>query len=273
MNKGHSGQAFKFEIPLIIKLVCDIGEGNKDKIALARENGLGDQKIDSYIEYLNKLDLIERNKQNEYRLTYLGQKVIIIKDEYSILESLFLYKLARGEENGGHLYFSILINYILYDIAFRIDNRVTLEEIENNFSLQFPGIKVSKRFELLRQALNQGLCDTTTGFGKMGMVVQKDGIYEISGYIPHRLVTAYILYDNWPDSRDALKLDELFYKDYFPAKIFFMGQDLIKEQIYHLVNDRILYLEEEAGLNQIRLSPKLDPDKILDRIVDSCLSS
>ena len=273
MNRGHSGQGFKFDIPLIMKLLNDVHNGctTKDKLALV--NGLGDQKIDSYIEYLGKVDLITRSQQNEYKTTYFGLNVLKLKNNYSFLEPLLLYKLARGEENGGHLYFSALINFILYDIAFRINNKTTYSEIEENFEIQFPNVKHFKKLTLLRQALNQGLCNNITGFGKMGMVVYKDGLYEVSGYIPHKLVTAYIFYDNWPKSREALKLDELPTKDYFPAKIFFMGQDLLYKQIHYLADDRILYIEQEAGLNQIRLAPELDADKILDRIVETCMSN
>ncbi|MGB4311967.1 MAG: hypothetical protein WBJ17_03500, partial [Natronincolaceae bacterium] len=186
------------------------------------------------------------------------------------VEPLLLYKLCRGEGNGGHLYFSILVNFILNDIAFKIDNKTTLSDIEDVFQLKFPDIKVVNRLELLRQALNQGLCDTTTGFGKMGMVIQKDGQYEITGYIPHKLITAYILYDNWPEGRAALKMDEIVTMDYFPCKIFFMSQDLFMGQIYELAEDRMLYIEKEAGLNQIRLAPNWNSEKILDRIVEIC---
>lgn len=273
MNRGHSGQGFKFDIPLIIKLLSDIQNGCKTKAGLSMQNGLGDQKIDSYIEYLGKVDLITKNQQNEYETTYFGLSILKLKNNYNFLEPLLLYKLARGEKNGGHLYFSALINFILYDIAFRINNKITFSDIEKSFEIQFPQIKHSKKFILLRQALNHGLCDNTTGFGKMGMVVYKDGLYEVSGYIPHKLVTAYIFYDNWPKSRAALKIDELPTKDYFPAKIFFMGQELLNKQIHNLVEDRILYLEQEAGLDQIRLSPELDGDKILDRIVETCISN
>ena len=110
-------------------------------------------------------------------------------------------------------------------------------------------------------ALNLGLCDTTTGFGKMGMVTLRDGQYEVAGYIPHKFITAYVLYDNWPKSRAALKLDEIVTMDYFPCKIFFMIQDLFMGQIYELAEERILYIEKEAGLNQIRLAPDLNSEK------------
>ncbi|MGI6427387.1 MAG: hypothetical protein ACOX0L_07305 [Natronincolaceae bacterium] len=270
MKKGHSGQKFKFDILLIFKMLDDIQNGINQKETIAIENGLGDNKVGSYIEYLNKVDCINKDMDGSYILTHYGKTVNTIKHSYSFVEPLLLYKLCRGEGNGGHLYFSILVNFILNDIAFKIDNKTTLSDIEDVFQLKFPDIKVVNRLELLRQALNQGLCDTTTGFGKMGMVIQKDGQYEITGYIPHKLITAYILYDNWPEGRAALKMDEIVTMDYFPCKIFFMSQDLFMGQIYELAEDRMLYIEKEAGLNQIRLAPNWNSEKILDRIVEIC---
>lgn len=270
MTKGHSGQKFKFDIPLVLKIINDIQNGINRKDNIAIENGLGVNKIDSYMEYLNKIDCIDRNEDGRYVLTYFGIKVNAMTNSYTLIEPLLLYKLCRGEDNGGHLYFSVLVNFILNDIAFKIDNRTTFSNIKDVFELNFPDISVANRLDLLRQALNQGLSDTTTGFGKMGMVILSDGQYEVAGYIPHKLVTAYILYDNWPEGRAALKLDEIITMDYFPCKIFFMTQDIFMRQIHELVDERILYMEREAGLNQIRLAPDLNPDKILDRIVEIC---
>ena len=274
MNYRSSSQAFKFDILITIRLLEIIkDEQGIDINKIVMLTGMGEPKVKENISYMRFCDLLDGDNIN-----YFGNGILAIKNSSDIVEQLLLYKLSRGSVNGGHYYFSRLMNQVLYDYAFQINNTVSRDQIlkkalmceeEKEFSRDSNKGKENN----FLQALNQGLCDTTTGFGKMGMVVQKDGAYEISGYIPHRLVTAYILYDNWPDARNALKLDELFNRDYFPAKIFFMGQDLIKEQIYYLTNERILYLEEEAGLNQVRLSPELNSDKILDRIVDSCLSN
>ena len=60
MKKGHSGQKFKFDIPLIFNILEDIQNGINQKETLSIENGLGSNKINSYIEYLNKIDCINR---------------------------------------------------------------------------------------------------------------------------------------------------------------------------------------------------------------------
>lgn len=270
MKKGHSGQRFKFDISLVLKMIQDIQIGVNTRDTLLKENGLGDNKVDSYIEYLAKVDGIKKENANIFSLTNFGKTINNIKKDYSFVEQLFLYKLGRGDKNGGHLYYSILLNFLLYDISFKIDNKVSFKHIDEMFKLKFSKITVKNKSDLLKQALNQGLCETTTGFGKMGMVALKDGLYEISGYKPHKLVTAYIIYDNWPKSRAALSLDEIRTMDYFPGKIFFMFPDDFKRQLYELTEDRLLYIEKEAGLDQVRLSPSISKDSILERIVEEC---
>lgn len=274
MEYRSSSQAFKFNLLTIIQLTKIInkkGEINVEE--LAGITGMGLPKVRENIQYMRFCDILGSNKISKF-----GISILKLLKAPNIIEQLMLYKLSRGCVNGGHYYFSRLMNQVLYDYAFQINNvasqdsiiqKAVMCEVEKEFSKDGKQTK-EKNY---KQALNQGLCDNTTGFGKMGMVVYKDGLYEVSGYIPHKLVTAYIFYDNWPKSRAALKIDELPTKDYFPAKIFFMGQDLLNKQIHHLVEDRILYLEQEAGLNQIRLSPELDADKILDRIVETCISN
>lgn len=274
MEYRSSSQAFKFDLLTIIQLdekIYKLGEVNIEK--LAEETGMGLPKVRENVQYMRFCDMLECNKISKF-----GASILRLIKAPNIIEQLLLYKLSRGCINGGHYYFSRLMNQVLYDYAFQINNLAHQEDIMQKAIMckveeEFSKDSIPTKEKNYKQALNQGLCDNTTGFGKMGMVVNKDGLYEISGYIPHKLVTAYIFYDNWPKSRAALKLAELPTKDYFPAKIFFMGQDLLYEQIHYLVDDRILYLEQEAGLNQISLSPELDADKILDRIVEICISN
>lgn len=273
MEYKSSSQGFKFDLIITIQLAELInkeGEVNVEK--LAGITGMGSPKVRENLQYMRFCDMLDNNKISKFGILIL--KLLKVPN---IIEQLMLYKLSRGCVNGGHYYFSRLINQVFYYYAFQINNivpqddiiqKAMLSEYEEEFCRDGKETKKNN----YRQALNQGLCDNITGFGKMGMVVYKDGFYEVSGYIPHELVTAYIFYDNWPKSRQALKFDELPTKDYFPAKIFFMGQDLLYQQTHSLVDDRILFMEQEAGLNQIRLSPELDADKILDRIVETCIS-
>jgi hypothetical protein len=265
----HSGQKFAFEISLMFKLMEDIRTGITSRSELAKYNGLGENKIESCVDYLNKLDVIEiKLPGRNFSCTYFGTTILKLKSNPEFVEPLFLYKLVRLEKQGGHLYFSILINDLLYDVAFRIDNHITQQAIVETFLSKYENITVGNRVELLKQAFKTGLANSVSGFGKMGMVVEKDGTFEIVGYIPHKLVTAFILYDNWPRGRAALKLNELVTADYLPGRIFFMSQDVLYQQLHELAAERLIYIEQQAGLDQIRLNPEIGPQDILDRMVE-----
>lgn len=271
MEYKSSSQGFKFDILTVIQLSNIIHKDKSINIEnLSKKTGMGLPKAREFIQYMRFCDII-----HDQGLSKFGDALLSLQKEPNKIEQLLFYKLSRGCVNGGHYYFSILVNYVLYDYAFQINNIVSQKQIIEkcllcNSEKEYSRDSDQNKEKNFSQALNQGLCDTTTGFGKMGMVVLKDGQYEISGYIPHKLITAYILYDNWPSTRSALKLDEIVTMDYFPCKIFFMGQELFMKQIYELAEDRILYIEQAAGLNQIRLSANLTSDLILDRIVEIC---
>lgn len=269
MRKTHSGQKFKFEIPLIFRLIDDIKKETIGKNELKIKHGLGDNKIDSFVEYMQKIDAVIKISANTYELTNFGEAILKLKDTPSFYEPLILHKLSRSDEDGGHLFFSILMNDILHDIAFKIDNVISKTDIKKLFEMRYSDLNLSDKNSLFLQALNGGLADKYTGFGKMGIVVAKSGQYEVTGFIPDRLITAYVLYDNWPKDRTAIKRDDLYTMPYFPARLFFMVPRLFEEQINHLVDERILYYEREGGLNQITLAPNLSPDKILDRIIEN----
>lgn len=270
MKYRSSSQAFKFEIRIVLrllKLTKEEGEVIIEK--LAKATGEGTPKIKEFINYMEFCDLLKEKK-----VTRFGEKVLQLEDSPRIIEQLLYYKLSRGSKNGGHYYFSILTNYVLYYIAFFLNNFEVASEIINkacNIEVdnKYTRDSESQKKKNFRQALNGGLADKYTGFGKMGMVVEKSGQYEVTGFIPDRLITAYVLYDNWPKDRTAIKRDDLYTMPYFPARLFFMVPRLFEEQINHLVDERILYYEREGGLNQITLAPNLSPDKILDRIIEN----
>ncbi len=271
MEYRSSSQGFKFDILTIMQLAKIINKNSEiDITKLSSETGMGLPKVKEFTQYMRFSDIII-----DETLSNFGRALIKLEREPNKFEPLLLYKLSRGCLNGGHYYFSRLINQVLYDYAFQINNIISKNQIlekalscneEKEYSKDNPENKVRN----FVQALNLGICDTTTGFGKMGMVVLKDGQYEVAGYIPHKLITAYVIYDNWPESRAALEIDEIVTMNYFPCKIFFMSQDIFRGQMHELAEKRILYMEKKAGLNQIRLAPDLDPNKILDRIVETC---
>lgn len=262
-----SSQSFKFDIPLCITYCEQIRNSGKIDVGLIGQfTGTNIPKINENISYLRFCDLIKDNQISSF-----GTKILYLKNNPEFVEPLLLYKLSRGCENGGHYYFSRLVNDVLYNIAFEVLNYRTLGDILNLAILSDKESEYCKDKDkklYYRQALRMGLADATTGFGKMGMVVNNNDSYEISGYIPHKLITGYILYDNWPVGRSALKITEIIYNDYLPGKIFFLGRDIINQQLHELALDKIISIEQEAGLDQIRLNPQLTANDILDRMVN-----
>lgn len=269
MSESSSSQSFRFDIPLVVRfgeIIDNIGRVDPD--AIGKQTGINSPKVKENINYLRFCNVID-----DKGLTYFGAILLKLRDSYQFREPLLLYKLSRGCRNGGHYYFTRLINNVLYDIAFSVNNTRNNGEIlsyclSSEEENEYCNDNVSGKKKLFSQALNMGLSNPVTGFGKLGMVVENNGVYEISGYIPHKLVTAYILYDNWPEGRTALKITEIVHKEYLPGKIFFIGQDIIAQQLYELQADRLIFIEQEAGLDQVRLNPKLRSEDILDRMVE-----
>ena len=249
-----SSQSFKFDIPLCIKYCEEIkNNGNIDENLIGQFTGTNIPKVKENLNYLRFCDLIDDNQ-----ISLFGTKILYLKNNPEFVEPLLFYKLSRGCKNGGHYYFSRLINDTLYNIAFEVVNFKKQADILNLAILSDKESEYCRdrdKKEYFRQALSMGLADATTGFGKMGMVVNNNDNYEISGYIPHNLITAYILYDNWPAGRTALKISEVISNDYLPGKIFFLGRDIINQQLHELALEKIIFVEQEAGLDQIRLNP------------------
>lgn len=269
MKYRSSSQAFKFDIATTLRLCKIISTlGLLDTKKIGEATGENIPKVNENIQYLRFCDLVT----NEC-LTSFGFYILKLKEWPEFIEPLLLFKLGRGCQNGGHYYFSRLLNDVLYDIAFEIDNKKSTESIveaclatENEKECCKDNDEGKRKN--FRQALNMGLSDSVTGFGKMGMVVEKEGNFEIVGYIPHNLVTAFILYDNWPQGRTALKLSELVTADYLPGKIFFMGRELLYQQLHELAAERLVFIEQQAGLDQLRLNPEISSNDILDRMVE-----
>lgn len=269
MDYRSPSQKFKFDIPLLINFCKIIKEKGKiDSDIISNSTGINTPKVDENIKYLEFCDLVD-----EKGISYFGNTIIKLEKNHDFIEPLLLYKLSRSGEQGGHYYYNILINYVLYDIAFRINNIAKEDEILDN------AVKIEKdlnyckdSYEIKRRnfgrALRTGLSDSTTGFGKMGVSVKQGDIYEISGFVPHKLVTAFILYDNWPSWRNELKISEIITSEYLPGRIFFMGEDEVKQQLHELEQDGLIFIERQAGLNQVRLNGKYCAEDILDRMVE-----
>ena len=172
MKYKSSSQAFKFDILTIMKFIKIIDKNNDtDTTKISSETGMGLPKINEFLQYMRFCDILHNGT-----LSRFGSGLLEMGKKPDKIESLLLYKLSRGCSNGGHYYFSRLINQVLYDYAFQINNiaprkqileKSLLCDVEKEYSKDNPQNKETNFI----MALNQGLCDTTTGFGDRKSVV------------------------------------------------------------------------------------------------------
>lgn len=267
MNKKfNSGQKFNYEIGYSLSLLKLINKGINTYEDLQKAKVIGYNKIETYGYWLRIINLV-KYENKKFNITKFGEKILSLEYKYDKLAPLILYKLSRGWNNGGHFYFSKLINDILYDKAFSLNNIITKKEIkakiihyslENNVSEKY-----MKKFAI--QNINT-LSNSESGFGKLGMVVKDENKYSIYTYWPEPIICAYILYDRWENGRVAMKIDEIVKGKYNFGRLFFLDKDKVIEILEKLKGDNYINIETTAGLNQIRLNPNIRKIDILKEI-------
>lgn len=269
MNKSkkiNSGQKFNFEIDYSISLLRLIKKGINTYEELQEAKAIGYNKIETFGYWMRIIDLLEY-KNKKLIITDFGEKILDLEHNYDSLASLILYKLSRGWDNGGHFYFSKLINEILYEKAFSLNNSITSEKIKEkiiHFSFENnDSEKYMKQFAI--QNVNT-LSNSESGFGKLGMVIRNNEEYEIYSYWPKPIICAYILYDSWEKGRIAMKIDKIIKGKYNFGRIFFLDQEKVLEILEKLKKDNYINIETTAGLNQIRINPKINKLDILKEI-------
>jgi len=264
----NSGQKFKFEIDYSLSLLELINKGKSSKEILQKEKAVGPNKIENFGFWLRIADLVNYDS-GEFNLTDFGKSILKIRYNYDYVASLILYKLARGWDNGGHFYFSRLINDILYDYAFSLENIINIDEIKKEILTYKKeiGVKEKTIMRLTGQNLNT-LSNPNTGFGKLGMVKKVEDNYEIYSYWPEPLICAYIIYDRWEEGSVAMKIDDIIRGHYNFGRIFFLDEETVMGILEDLQQMEYISIETIAGLNQIRINPKKSKDDILEAIVD-----
>ncbi|MGM0471827.1 MAG: DUF4007 family protein [Bacillota bacterium] len=264
-NNTFSQQGFNLEIPYILKLIKVI-EKKEDwnKKELSSLMGVGVPKIRCFIDYAKIANLLNANN----KITNFGKSMLEIEYNYDYLYSLLYYQFVKDTNQGGHLYFSKIVNEILYNVSFQLNNKISINEIkESMLDYNIRGIKKEYHFDYTARAIRT-LTDAATGFGKLGMVKEvKDG-YEVYSYWPEPLVCAYIIYDRWEEGRVAMKIDDIVNGNYNFGRIFFLDEDRVMGILEDLQQLDYIEVETIAGLNQISINPKLSKADILEAIVD-----
>lgn len=266
----NSGQRFKVENPLIFKMLSEIQKGvcNIDEI---RENlGIGKNKIETYNYYLRIMDLVEY-KNKEFCLTDFGNYILKLVDYPDIYQPLLYYKLCRGWENGGHFYYSRIVNNILYNRYFSAENTIENSEIKDkllDFKSEYEKLDV-KLVSLVTKGIS-----SNEGFGYLGILNQESrSKYTIYSYRPNHLVCTYIIYDRWPKDSTTVSFDSIVYDEYNLGRIFFLTENEVIAIFSKLQQENYIKIEDKAGLRQIAKNPNITTDNILEEILNEYFSN
>ncbi|MGM0409962.1 MAG: DUF4007 family protein [Bacillota bacterium] len=265
-KKLNSEQTFKLDIDYCISLLKLISEGKTSKEELQEAKAIGPNKINTFGFWMRIIDLVDYNN-GEFELTQFGSSILEIRYSYDYVASLLFYKLSRGWDNGGHFYFSKLINDILYNKAFSLDNIISKAEVKKkiaNYSFETE-VDEERMKEFAIQNMNT-LSDPDMGFGKLGMVIKQNNEYEVYSYWPEPIVCAYIIYDRWQDGMVAMKIEDIIKGHYNFGRIFYLDKETVMGILETLRQDGYISIETVAGLNQIRVNPDISKNDILKEI-------
>lgn len=266
MRNPYSGQKFQFQVINFIDVLIELSDGCDSTKKLSEKLGMGVPKIESIVQYLKIVDCVN---SKEFKVTNFGEAIIKLKNK-DLVYPLIYSKLCRGWENGGHFFFSRMANNVLYERALSYDNTITSEEAKEHM-IEFEeevGINRKDYLSLSRQALT-ALSNTTTGFGKMGMLrdVDKDN-FTVSYYDPEELVAAYVIYDRLQGEQTAVPFKDIVEGDYHIGRIFHLMEDDVFDIFERLRDRKLIGLEVTGGLNQISINPSYTKNDILEEMLD-----
>lgn len=262
--KRYSGQRFVYDLNIAFKLLDILADSSieeKSNINLADYLKMGAPKVQAFMNYIEICDLID-NRQ----LTDFGTYILKFKEYPEIYQPLLYYKLCRGWENGGHFYYSRVVNNILYDRYFSADNCIDNSEIKEKI-LDYKYEYVSMD-EKLVSIVTKGI-SSAEGFGYLRILEKESNSrskYKINSYKPHYLVCAYILYDIWPDNVGTISFDDIIFNEYNLGRIFFLTEKEIIPILSKLHQINLIKIEDKAGLKQIAKNPKISGNEILEEI-------
>lgn len=265
----HSKQGFQFEIEYSMLLLEIIQEGYNTKEKIKNKIGIGENKINNFIEWILFIEAIEI-EDRIITISNLGKFYLKIRDNLDYIEPIILYNLIKNPDinrhNHGNLYFSILVNDI-FSKMFSDYNKphYTINEIKREFKKNKNYEEKSERF--LTQSLSS-LVDAETGFGKMG-IVEKVGEdeYKVHSYYLEPLVALYIICDMWDTNQTAMSIDDMISEDYNLGKMFLMDESTISDILEELQVKRYIVIEKSNTLNQIKLMDGVNKEFVLKEII------
>lgn len=261
-SERYSGQKFAYNFNIIFKLLDILADssieekGNKD---LANYLKMGVPKVQAFMQYIRMCDLVKKRQ-----VTQFGKYILKLRDYPEVYQPILYYKLCRGWDNGGHFYYSRVVNNILYDRYFSADDYIDNSEIKEKI-LDYK-YEYDKIDEKLVSIVTNGI-SSHEGFGYLGML-EKEGRskYRIDSYNPHYLVSAYILYDSWPNNIGTISFDDVIFNEYSLGRMFFLREDEVISILSKLQQVDLIKIEDKAGLRQIAKNPNVSANQILEEI-------
>lgn len=267
--RRYSGQRFRYDINLVIKILDILQNYSKEDIRvkdLAYILKIGVPKVQAFKNYCEICDLIKDKK-----LTKFGQYILKFKDNLDIHLPLLFYKLCRGWDNGGHFYYSRIVNNILYDKYYSGDNTIENSEIKEklmDFKFEYDKIDV-KLVSLVTTGIS-----SDDGFGHLGILTREDkSKFIINYYKPRPLIAAYIIYDIWPKNVTSISFENIIKDEYSLGRIFLLTEDDIIPILSKLHQDNYIKIEDKAGLKQIVKNSNISADMILEEIYNVYFSN
>lgn len=263
MVKLNSGQRFKVEVPLVINILELINRGLSNIEDIRNNLGIGKNKIETFNYYLRIMDLVEYENR-QFKLTNFGQYILKFRNNPGIYLPLLFYKLCRGWDNGGHFYYSRIVNNILYDKYFSAENVIDNSEIKKKLmDYEYENDKIDvKLVSLVTTAIS-----SDDGFGYLGILTREDkNKFSINYYKPELLIAAYIIYDNWPINETTVSLDRVIRDQYSLGRIFLLTEEDVIPILSKLHQDEYIKIENKAGLRQIAKNSNISAESILEEI-------
>lgn len=267
--RRYSGQRFRYDINLVVKILDILQNYSKEDIKvkdLAYILKIGVPKVQAFKNYCEICDLIKDKK-----LTNFGRYILRFKDNLDIYLPLLFYKLCRGWDNGGHFYYSRIVNNILYDKYYSGDNTIENSEIKEklmDFKFEYDKIDV-KLVTLVTTGIS-----SDDGFGHLGILTREDkSKFIINYYKPRPLIAAYIIYDIWPKNVTSISFENIIKDEYSLGRIFLLTEDDIIPILSKLHQDNYIKIEDKAGLKQIVKNSNISADMILEEIYNVYFSN
>lgn len=267
--RRYSGQRFRYDINLVVKILDILQNYSKEDIKvkdLAYILKIGVPKVQAFKNYCEICDLIKDKK-----LTNFGRYILRFKDNLDIYLPLLFYKLCRGWDNGGHFYYSRIVNNILYDKYYSGDNTIENSEIKEklmDFKFEYDKIDV-KLVTLVTTGIS-----SDDGFGHLGILTREDkSKFIINYYKPKPLIAAYIIYDSWPNNVTSISFEKIINDEYSLGRIFLLTEDDIIPILSKLHQDNYIKIEDKSGLKQVVKNSNISADMILEEIYNVYFSN